>query len=162
MKTVKDILNLLRENLQSDNEDLANHAETLTGPRTRGSTTERQLSALPEDRAIVLVDHPDISPGCVCYRVEANELKPKLGAVPLSFALKRGLPVSMQQGEHGPELAAPSSDLPLKLVSHISVIVGEFAGVPAIFTWHPGDPLAAFDENASEFSANTGVKLIEV
>jgi len=39
----------------------------------------------------------------------------------------------------------------------MTVIIGEFGGEPAVFTWHPGAPLVPFD--GTTITANTAVKL---
>lgn len=157
LETVKDIVELIIENANSNNQELAKHARTLQGPRKRGSTTDAGLEDISQGFKLEDVTQDCIealSPGCKCYRFFANELCGKIGASPLNFYRDCDLDmIRVRMGEHGPELYVPSEGCDeFYPENYTYVIVGEFAGEQAVFTWHPGKPLAPL-------SPLTGVKL---
>jgi len=106
MKT-SEVLNILTRMLNGG-DDLREHAETLGGPRRRGSTTKAGLSAIPAEREGVPFEPPVgiCIPGCRYLRFDAPELRGRMGAVPLSEAESLGLEVQQRDGAHGPELFA--------------------------------------------------------
>jgi len=143
LTTVGDLLDLLNDNLNSQSKELRAHAATLQGPRKRGSTTVRGLDVLPRDRE--LVPAPDewddvISEGCAAYCFDAPELEGRLGAISLGDALAEHIPVSVRIGSHGVELFIDQPADTMPRCSHVTVIIGQFKGEAAVFTWHPGRP----------------------
>ena len=160
MKTVGDIVQLIISNTQSENAELAKHAKTLLGPRTRGSTTEFGLEAMPASHRLdkARPGNTDcVADGCVLYLIgDARRLNGQVKAVPLSQAFVRNLDVQIRDGEHGSELFVDADDCEGIPTNIISVIVGEFAGERAVFTWHPGPPMSPLSEGVKR---TTAVKL---
>lgn len=170
LRRIGDVLDLIARMQESSNAELQQHAATLVGPRTRGSTTTHGLDALPRDRRLEdvtlrLTDKVRI-PGCRYYRCEAGELNPCLGAIAYNVALELFPPDKIKQrdGAHGPELYLDLDALLENLrVTDICIILGppgeyEDFDDGVIYTWHPGSPLACF-KAGEEPHELTGVKL---
>jgi hypothetical protein len=150
-----DIRRLLMKNLDSNIEDVSKHAETLDGPRTRGSTTKRGLGSLPNDRPAERVYPAAVNPELQCYKLWAPELCGRIGAISLREALDSGNSVKVRNGLHGNELYMTAvGELPM--TDNIYVIIGDFMGEQVIYTWHPGEPLGAYEDPLSDM---TGVKI---
>lgn len=162
IKTVADICQLISDNLNSDNETLKNHAETLLGPRIHGSTTNKALSTVNKNTPVKILDTPQVK-GAKCYIFDAPELGGKLGAIPLSDAITRGLRDSIKErdGMHGKELHTGNIQLDID-EPRICVIIGDFESETAIYTWHPGMPLTPYKGGYPDFDSMdimTAVKL---
>ena len=167
-QSVADICQLIFDNLNSENELLRNHAQTLMGPRRHGSTTERPLSFVPKCREVFHLNDPNkfVSKGCVGYTFTAPELGGRKGALPLLDVASLGLEQFVREGEgpHGPQLEISRSDIPCEVwerfgpAENITVIVGEYEGEEAVFTWHPGQPLKPY---TGERESMTAVKVVE-
>ena len=155
MQTVADVVDLIAKNAASSNSELAAHAATLQGPRTRGSTTKIGLGDVDPGTKLRLVSIKD---GVRVFRGHCEELGGQLGACKLAVALEEGLPVKIRDGAHGPELYIdrPVEEASMDDVNSFSVIVGEFGGETAVFTWHPGNPMTPFK---GVLQADTAVKL---
>lgn len=129
---------------------LAAHAQTLQGPRTRGSTTERGLDALHGGEPFFLEDVPQEirRPGCRYFVAHAAELGSRVRVLPHAACVERNLPVESREGPHGPELFAKVPEalldnLGLLGSGRVGVVVGpptEFPEFPdgVVYTWHPG------------------------
>lgn len=160
MKTVKDIQDLIAANAASDNEKLAAHAKTLLGPRTHGSTTKLGINEFDPDRPLVQASSPVVRAGCELYQFHGCSGDCTLGAIPLELAMRHELKITVEDGVHGKELVVSGKQAENVVGSHpvwiISVIVGEFEGERAVFTWHPGQPLGALEDG---LSPSTAVKL---
>jgi hypothetical protein len=157
--TVKDIKELILVNAKSKDPQLRAHAETLFGPRTRGSTTSIALMDVPDWVPLEEVEnHPDVNPGCFLFRF-SHEVGGVLGALPFSHLYCRGAEIKVQQGAHGLELVTEKRDWQSESVkcNQIYVICGHHAGEFAVFTWHPGEPLGTLDKG---ICARTAVKLM--
>lgn len=166
-KTLGQLTDIIANNLNSENEQLRNHAKTLLGPRKHGSTTRLPLSAVNKDTKVTYVNDPNgiIMPGCIGYYFEAPHLEGRLGALQLGAVHSLGLEeyVRETEGIHGLELTIDRKYLSsnqLELFTRenwITVIVGEFEGELAVFTWHPGRPMKPYN---GERQAITAVKLV--
>ena len=162
LKNIGDVLDLIEANRNSSNPELAAHAETLLGPRTRGSTTKLGLESLNRDKPISEVSHESVEAPCVAYRFHDRSLGGEMGAVSLCRALVASEGVVVRQGEHGPELVAVEPRvqlLQLRYEGYVWVVVGECEGEQAVFTWHPGEPLKPYSPDGP-LTARTGVKLV--
>jgi hypothetical protein len=160
MKTVQDVIDLISANARSTNEQLAKHAATLIGPRQHGSTTELGLDSIPPETPILPYMGSNLSPGCVAYCFESDAIGAKLGAIPLMHADMLGMVIEERDGIHGKELVGISrigKSIRLFETDQITVIIGEFAGEQAVFTWHPGLPLVPGVDRSNRFTA---VKLV--
>jgi hypothetical protein len=122
----------------------AAYADTLRGPRTRGSTTGKGLEALPEDfvaRECYYQD--DAGKGVVILRGETDALEGQLGVVSLKQALTDGYPVSVREGDHGLELFIDQDDVDLIRTNVLTFLVSneDHDEVPAgcLITWYPGE-----------------------
>jgi len=183
--TVADFVQLLDNMLASSNEAIADHAKTLVGPRTRGSTSNVGLDALPASTVVCPIeklqkryDKVDYSklvdPGCRAFVLlqESNfeirdwaaddddcALDLRLGAESLLHVLQAGLTVTERSGAHGPELFVDRELAPsgLPRTTLITIILGEEAGQEVMFTWHPGLPWRPW--NGHTVTKDTGVKL---
>jgi hypothetical protein len=159
METVGDVIDLIDEMAAGNDEELAKHAKTLQGPRTRGSTTKHGLEAVPRSTPISpsvkqLPDDIEI------YDFNAANLWGKLGAMPLSQALEfsneTGTPILVRDGAHGIELYL---DRPPEVIAddpiedRIYVICGLHEERPAVFTWHPGKPLDPVEKGLTAITA---------
>jgi len=173
----KEIAAIHMMNLVSQNEKLRNHAKTLCGRRVHGSTTEVGLfdvGVVDPEFDWELEDNEDgvVSSGCEAYTALVP-MASNIGAVALSRLSTDELArVVERDGFHGKELFLPvksSGGLVHTIhewqamvdknatVSIITVIIGEFEGERAIFTWHPGLPLVP---GVDRLNPNTAVKLV--
>ena len=122
--------------------------DDLQGPRTRGSLTEVGLDALdpstpvveftPENAALVV-------PVARYFRIEAEALQGRLGAVPMGDLTREQLALvrTRDAGQHGLEffLDVDASEADLPAVGHATVILGpvDKDGTLGFWTWFPGD-----------------------
>lgn len=159
--TLKDIKEILSQMLRSSNDELQDHAMTLVGPRTRGSTTDADWTLLPEDLELELVETqpaPELSnlgPVKVYWlpaptdSKEWKQMNPRVKVITLGDALKlKCCNVLVRDGAHGPELVLkphPCTDLEWEdgnVAEGLTFIVGPDAGVSpkedVIHTWFPG------------------------
>ena len=147
----------------SMSDDLAAHAKTLEGPRSRGSVSERGLEAIPADREGVEFEPQEEAriPGCVYLEFPAPEIAGRLGAVPLSEALNLGK-VCVRNGAHGYEMFVDRDpDIgAMPMADAVTVVLGPDEGAPkgelVVWTWHPGKPMPT---SRSGITANTAVKV---
>jgi hypothetical protein len=166
ISTVGDLCDIIANNLNSTNEELSNWAKTLLGPRTHGSTTSLPLSSVNKNTPVEVFDTPQVK-GATCFIFDAPEaMRPTLGALPLLDVIAMGYidSIATRDGIHGKELYLPGGDDLVQPAKDICVIVGEFQGEQAVFTWHPGKPLAPYNpELGLDFNLMdpaTSVKLI--
>lgn len=162
MKTIADALALLDSMLQSDDTELAGHARTLVGHRSRGSTTSDGLDELPgstglSDDTGTLPDQVK-APGCRYFTAFALGLNPCVGAITYRTAVEMfgKEAVRERQGPHGPELYIDQSEEDARLVpvAKITIIVGPFKDKgDVIYTWHPGLPLAPLRGAPCDYTA---------
>ena len=153
-QTMEDIHVLLLAMLNSSNEELVKHAKTLCGPRTHGSRTKYDLSVIPDHR--LLYDSTEsfqsvLSGEVKLYSVNAPEILGSINAMALTD-IRVIENIRVRKGLHGFELYIPANepgivDQPDKLqkCETIYFIVGSFQGEEALFTWHPGPPLAVLN-----------------
>ena len=158
MKFVNDVVELIRSNMTCGDAELEKHAATLLGPRTRGSTTTKGLEDADPGCELEKLDSKNLEPGCELFVAFLPEMHGMLGAVALEDALFMNLPVSIRDGEHGKELFVDrdKQDVPNTPSSNIRIITGMHNGIPAVFTWHPGQILKPF---CGILEADTAVKL---
>jgi len=151
-QTMKDIHVLLNANLNSSNEELVKHAKTLCSPRTHGSMTKYGLGLVPGSRLIndSTESFQSVLSGDVkLYSVNAPEILGSINAMALTD-IRVIENIRVRKGLHGLELHIPEPsivDQPCKLqkCETIYFIVGNFQGEEALFTWHPGPPLAVLN-----------------
>lgn len=156
MKTIKDINDLIQDMLNSDN--LADHAATLLGPRTRGSTSRWALRDLDPTTPLekVTSDHVDEPLELYCATVP-DEFGGVISAMRLEDVLYEGHEVKVKAGEHGYELrAVPSGRLKRMPTNEVYFVVGWSGGERALYTWHPGPPLGDIRHGVND---DTGVKI---
>ncbi len=110
VKSIDDILDLLAQMEASPNEALRKHAETLQGPRSRGSTTKAGLAVLAGShvRFSELHAHAAVAEGCTAYLLDLTEvqqevLDPRQGASPVDVVLPH-YDMAVREEAHGPEL----------------------------------------------------------
>ena len=144
---LSDVQDLIRANLASKNEKLAAHAATLIVPRTHGSTTKKSImDGFGYINVYRLGDQSNVMNGAVAYGFKDDmSIGGTLGAIPLSKARMLGLAIEERDGVHGRELVGSSRigvTIPPQFTYEFTVIIGEFEGEQAVFTWHPGEPLA--------------------
>ncbi len=153
----------LIDRMLAGGENLRQHAETLLGPRQRGSTTSGGLDQLDPDTIGDEFQPPEGVgiPGCRYLEFAAPGIDGRLGAVPLEEALAANLPVRVRNGKHGYELFVDRdpSEAAMPKTDTITVILGphdtgDFPEV--VWTWHPGKPLGTL---RAPMSASTAVKL---
>jgi hypothetical protein len=164
VKTLKDIQDLITANLASSDERLSNHAFTLIAPRTHGSTTEKSIMDAPGDIPVYLLDdQSNVMDGAVAFGFNDSSIGGVEAAMPLSFVLENWpwAIIEERDGVHGRELFGklPSHKSPIcpRATSQFTVIIGEHEGEQAVFTWHPGLPLAP---GTNRDNPNTAVKLL--
>jgi hypothetical protein len=142
----KEILNGIELTAKLD----GGYADSLRGPRTRGSTTTEGLTSLPEDyEAQRAVDQRLAGPGTVIFQ-GPNGLGGRQRAVTLSAALAAGEQVCVRKGFHGPELYVDRSIGEGQVAEHLTFIVAgesnpDGLGLGALVTWYPGEPTAPID-----------------
>ena len=148
--TISDILSLIDRMSASGVKALAAHAETLRGPRSRGSVSEKGLEALPQDReGVEFQPSKGVGiPGCRYLEFAAPEIGGRLGACRLADALAGGLQVRVRSGKHGYELFVDRDPQGVEMLSadSLTVILGpdETGTFPeVVWTWHPGRPMAS-------------------
>jgi hypothetical protein len=149
IQTVGDICNLIAANLNSNNKVLANHAKTLLGPRTEGSTTRLPLSSVNKSTPVELFDTPQLV-RAKCYIFDTPEnMGAMIGVLPLLNIQMLGLAQSVviREGKHGKHLYLIGGESFIQPARDICVIVGQFGNETAVFTWHPGKPLAVLPQN---------------
>jgi hypothetical protein len=163
VKTLTDFFELVAANANSTNEKVKEHARTLMGPRTRGSTTVVGLEdvcdpATPLANISARVPMRDMS--CEYYQCKVPaQLGARLGAIPLRLALAMGHVVHCRTGEHGPELYLDQDAVRMPPVDFVTIIVGVVGEESDVFTWHPGDPLAPVKtDEGMTITDRTGVK----
>lgn len=168
MKTIADALKIIQAMLAHP--ELSGHAQSLLGPRTRGSTTNAGLDKLPLDQEVEEMTGDLCAevkkPGCRYFRLYAPELHGVLGAITYQTAVQRhGVNgIKSREGPHGPELFIdrPQGSEDANETSWLTIILGpagEYgfeSGV--VYTWHPGLPLAIYDASQTEIHPLTGVK----
>ena len=159
-KTIKDIKELRNEMYTGCDPEIVAHARSLMGPRTRGSTTEKGLSAIPDETELIEIFPPAATaqPGSRYFTVPAPNIGGRLGAVSLFKAEELGLKVEERMGKHGPELFInrPVEEAEMLPCTFITVITGEHDGQEILFTWHPGGVLGTL---AHGRTPQTAVKL---
>jgi hypothetical protein len=159
IRYLSDVQKLIRQNAASTNQQLAAHAMTLMEPRKHGSTTNRSIMDGFRATELERLDHPAIQPDCIAFKFTDEFIQGRLGAVSLQD-FKLLYPnewVTERKGVHGNELYCHISEHEFPECNDCTVIIGEFAGELAVFTWHPGAPLVpGTDMN----NPNTAVKLI--
>lgn len=167
--TLAMILELLTRMVESSNKEVSEHAKTLSGPRTRGSTTEHGLETLPAGLVLTKSNHASITPGCTGYHAKASSLKGQVGAISLLAAFEDKYSVGVRTGAHGEELYISGGMKPIPNMvptDDIYVILGpanEYPDFPEgiIYTWHPGEPLLPIIVDGKiRICANTAVKLV--
>lgn len=166
-----EIKKIFEANLASGNAKLSGHAKTLLGPRTHGSVTNIGLfeAGVADDHEFELeAENGTVMAGCEAYTA-ILPIVSKDGAVPLSSLSADDLAkVVERDGVHGKELFLPDQNVLFgehhwaKLKSErpnsiVTVIIGEFEGEKAIFTWHPGFPLVPGVNRSNPYTA---VKLV--
>jgi len=142
------ILNLIQQMQSCGNKDTASYAVTLLGPRKRGSTTEYGLDKIKPDREVYPIEGDKAE--CVYLGMEAPELKGTLGAITVEECLEQGKLVKIRNGAHGPELYldVPPERADHPPAPHVTFILGPSKETEcgwSLWTWHPGDPMPAFD-----------------
>jgi len=126
------------------------YAQSLRGPRTRGSVTAKGLADLPDNYiAEALADQSAAGKATRIYQGPDGGLGGKLGMMTLAAALDQGKEVKVRLGKHGPELylnrtlgdekeagdwMAPSSVLTFIVATegYPDVAAG------GLITWYPG------------------------
>jgi len=161
MKNIGELRNLLSRMMMIP--ALKRHAESLMGPRMRGSLTDKGLSVLSDDVQLVEFTPADDvrDPKCRYFGFHSPELYGRLGAIALEVALSRGWTVKSREGAHGLELFrdVTPEDCTMPRVDDFVVILGPDTSSPdelVAFTWHPGEPLRSFK---GELTARTAVKV---
>ena len=158
-------------------DEITHHHESLKGPRTRGSTTERGLDIISD---VELEDHteavkelyPEVYMSGCRYFYAMEDLGGDMRAIPLGEAIRQGMTVKMRDGDHGPELYAVDTMGIRFSTDELWIIVGPHTCKDCsephdvVFTWHPGyllGPLMRIDDEDDEvrpwLSYQTGVKL---
>jgi len=158
--TIRDMQTLIDRMAGSSNAELARHAGTLKGPRTRGSTSQKGLDSVPGDCEGQEFQPPNGAgiPGCRYLRFYTPDIGGRLGAVPLSLALEREWAVRLRSGKHGYELFVDRcpSEAAMPETSTLTVILGpdETGTLPeVVWTWHPGEPLSSLKGPVSDSTA---------
>lgn len=163
MRIFQEILDLLKENENSINLKLSEHATTLFDARHQGSTTKYGLNMIPGQTQLtdVTAEFKNILNGdnTKCYRLEAPQLEGRYGVVPIRIVSDDYIEyVRVRKGLHGYELYIDHElfyqDDDDTYTPYIYFIVGDFEGERALFTWHPGTPL-----DTCKITAETAVKL---
>ena len=164
--TVKDMLSLLASNLESTNQHLRIHAATLQGARTRGSKTklpfytcihpDKNVNDIWERPLTEITDHPAIAPGCRLFRASIPEIEGRVECFPYRTVMDAGAVVKVRDGEHGPELYTVDYKANSYFTDGIYFIVGSYGDEVALYTWHPGEPLARLSDGVNDL---TGVKV---
>lgn len=153
------VLNIIAAMASSGVKSLADHAKTLVGPRTRGSTTEAGLETLDGNlEGTEITPVVGAIPGCRYVQFQAPAMGCKLGAVTLSTALREGWDVRVRRGSHGLELFRDVSPETVEMpeADFVTVILGpdETGTLPeVIWTWHPGPPMASLRDPLGDFTA---------
>lgn len=158
LSTIEDVVDLIKTNAESSNPVLAKHALNLLGPRKRGSTTSCGLERVINKNEPLqrIRKHPAAYRGQDYYQFQAPpELDARVGAIPFHKAYPGEL-IEFREGQHGPELFInkPPGELPPADI--VTVIVGDYMGEPAVFTWYPGPLL---DSIQNGIHKNTAVKV---
>jgi len=158
---LSDVQDLILSNATSSNEKLKLHARTLLGPRTHGSTTRRGIMDGFGYSSLHHIHSAAVKPPCYAFGFnDDTALGGQLGAVSLAQARMMGLDIQERDGIHGRELFGTSriaAKVNMPSTTEFTIIVGEFEGELAVFTWHPGPPLApGVDMN----NPMTAVKLV--
>lgn len=160
LHTVRDALRLIMDNMQSSNPAIRQHAATLAGPRTRGSTTELGLEDLEHEQLNTrLIKEIRYDQPCDYYCAFLSELGGRVAAVPFedAFAMYPG-EIKVRNGEHGLELYIDQDIHDAKEIDAddgelISFIVGIEDGEEVLFTWHPGHVLRPLSDGIGEDTA---------
>lgn len=162
-----EIKKIFEANLASGNAKLSGHAKTLLGPRTHGSMTDVGLfeADISDDHEFELeAENGTVMAGCEAFTAVLSIVS-KAGAIPLSSVSAEDLPkVVERDGVHGKELFLPDQGILFgenhwaflksnQKSSVITVIIGEFEGEKAIFTWHPGFPLVPGVDRSNPYTA---------
>ena len=153
-KTIGSIRNLIKSMKKGP---LAGYAETLVGPRTRGS-----MSVLGLNKMMAKTPLTEFRPaagvaqeGVRYFRARIPGLGGRLGAIPYSEAVAKNLTIRERVGKHGAELflnRAPNLKN-MKPVDYATFIVGKEKGKDVLFTWHPGMPLGTMKDGINPFTA---------
>lgn len=146
--TIGDVLRMIKEMKKT----MPEYAETLMGPRTRGSTTLKGLDYLDPHRVCKLLEIKEN--GTHIYTAHAPELDGMCGAGSLKEVIEKGLvdQVRVRVGVHGPELYISNASNQHHPNDDITIItVLDDHGNRVVATWHPGPPFEPLD-------TNTGVK----
>jgi len=154
--------------------ELRGHAQSLLGPRTRGSTTTWGLEDVDKMRpaknwaissmAFEVTMPEEVSlPGCRYFCFTAPELIGKLGAKPLSVVLSgtHANNVKVRNGAHGYELFIDRSREEWEgqgksetCDNYIVIGPDETGNFPeVVYTWHPGRPLAPASKGLTDSTA---------
>jgi hypothetical protein len=155
---------------------LRDHAKSLLGPRTRGSTTTWGLEDVDQlvgkhKKSKVLslmafeVEMPEEvkMPGCRYFKFSESYLEGTLGARALSRVLKNDWcdhEVKVRKGAHGYELyidRTPDewSGHGVTTCEHYIILGPDETGTfpEVVYTWHPGRPLAPANKGLSDHTA---------
>jgi hypothetical protein len=162
--TVKRIVDLIAAMCAAADARVAEHAKSLLGPRTRGSTTDRGLDELPD---LALDDVTDAllttvrKPGCRYLQQIVPGMGGMLGALP--YGQVSPILVRRRQGAHGPELYLDpplAAAVPSELLTVILGPPGEYPEFAdgIVYTWHPGEPLDFLKDETSQPNPYTAVK----
>ena len=138
------------------------YAKTLTGPRTRGSTTVKSLLDFSPEYPIHRFHSPCVTGPASCYRVHCPGIGGVVCALPYDEAKKLGS-VTVEDGAHGPELVVYVETNRAKLNTDDIYIIVDLEKVgtqtmKVVSTWHPGKPLGILSDGVN---SQTGVKVIE-
>jgi len=151
-----DVLYLIDQGCKSDDDHLSRHAATLKGPRTRGSTTAKGLEDFDGNLVLSMVKHPAVDDDCFVYTITLPGISGRIEAMPFGEVYK-SQEIKVRDGEHGPELFVDApNDGNGKPCETIYIILGKHEGETTVLTWHPGEPLAPFD---NVITLHTAVKL---
>lgn len=144
------VVDLIGGMLNSGNADLIKHAQTLLGPRTRGSVTSKSLDQMNPTIEMVEFQPPKGAgiPGCRYFQAEMQGIGGHMGAMSLKKALENGLQVSCRCGKHGYELFVDRGPEGVVMLptDTVTVVLGpdETGTMPeVVWTWHPGPVLAS-------------------
>ena len=127
------------------------YANSLRGPRTRGSITKNGLEDLPEDYIITLLEDQSLAmKGTAFFQGDHGNLNGKLGIMSLQQAVDVGLKVKARAGKHGTELYIDQEEaemIPSKVITFIIATDGNTDGIEkgGLITWYPGEPTPNLD-----------------
>ena len=147
---IKEVVSMIDRMCKSNVEGIFEHAKTLIGPRTRGSSSATGLESFSPELELELVEtHND---NVRVYQIQHdNDLfNGKIGVMSLKDALENHHAVGVRLGPHGPELYIANVDrwfMPETFDTNIlTVIVGPDKELSphedVVHTWFPGPAFA--------------------